>query len=249
MSRPATDQMDVASTASSNESAGSNPEKRRASMVFPAPGGPMKRALWPPAAATSSAHFAVCCPRTSARSSAVAGAVSCGAVAGGRPPVPQNVSAASASVRAPYTRIPCTSAPSGAFCSGTIRPSNPRLRASSATGSTPRTANTSPESASSPTTSGVRSGNGVSPAAARIPSAMARSKPTPSLRRSPGARLTVIFFCGSWYPVLRSAVRTRVRASLHAWSGKPTRWNPGSPSARSTCTSTRRAPAPAMAAQ
>src|SRR5438094_942073 len=41
--------MDVASTASSNESAGSNPEKRRASMVFPAPGGPMKRALWPPA--------------------------------------------------------------------------------------------------------------------------------------------------------------------------------------------------------
>ena len=41
---------------------------RLASMVFPAPGGPMKRMLWPPAQATSRARLADCWPWTSRRS-------------------------------------------------------------------------------------------------------------------------------------------------------------------------------------
>src|SRR5581483_4876029 len=49
-------------------------------------------------------------------------------------------------------------------------------------------------------------------------------------------------------PLLRRAVSTRVRASLQAWSGIPEGWNPGKPNARSTWTSTGRAPAPAMVA-
>lgn len=39
-------------------------------VVFPAPGGPMKRMLWPPAQATSRARFAACCPCTSRTSTA-----------------------------------------------------------------------------------------------------------------------------------------------------------------------------------
>src|SRR3989442_1235644 len=41
---------------------------RLASMVLPAPGGPMKMMLWPPAQATSRARLAACWPRTSRRS-------------------------------------------------------------------------------------------------------------------------------------------------------------------------------------
>src|SRR5579863_7171834 len=37
-------------------------------MVLPEPGGPIMRMLWLPAAATSSARLAVCCPRTSLKS-------------------------------------------------------------------------------------------------------------------------------------------------------------------------------------
>ena len=43
---------------------------RRASMVFPAPGGPSISTLWAPAAAISSARLAWACPRTSAKSAA-----------------------------------------------------------------------------------------------------------------------------------------------------------------------------------
>ena len=44
------------------------PAKRLASMVLPEPGGPIISTLWPPAAATSSARLAVVCPRTSRKS-------------------------------------------------------------------------------------------------------------------------------------------------------------------------------------
>ena len=43
---------------------------RLASIVFPAPGGPIKIMLWPPAQATSRARLAACCPRTSRMSTA-----------------------------------------------------------------------------------------------------------------------------------------------------------------------------------
>ncbi len=42
--------------------------RRRASIVFPVPGGPAKRTLWRPAATISSARRPRSCPRTSARS-------------------------------------------------------------------------------------------------------------------------------------------------------------------------------------
>ena len=41
---------------------------RLASMVLPEPGGPIIRMLCPPAQATSMARLAVCCPRTSLKS-------------------------------------------------------------------------------------------------------------------------------------------------------------------------------------
>jgi hypothetical protein len=36
----------------------------RASIVFPHPGGPTNKRLWPPAAAISSARFAASCPQS-----------------------------------------------------------------------------------------------------------------------------------------------------------------------------------------
>ena len=55
---PATEWMAVTSSASSNVSGGRTPPSRLAIIVFPAPGGPMSSALWPPAAAISSARRA-----------------------------------------------------------------------------------------------------------------------------------------------------------------------------------------------
>ena len=60
----------------------------------------------------------------------------------------------------------------------------------------------------------------------------------PSLRRSPGARLTVIRLGGKVAPALRMAARTRSLASLTAASGRPTMLKAGSPEAMSTSTLT-----------
>ena len=65
---PATEWMRVTSSACSRVSAGRMPGSRRASMVFPVPGGPASRRLCRPAAASSSARRARSWPRTSARS-------------------------------------------------------------------------------------------------------------------------------------------------------------------------------------
>ncbi len=67
-SRPATEWMRVTSRASSSVSGGRIPGRRRASIVFPMPGGPARIRLCAPAAAISSARRARSCPRTSARS-------------------------------------------------------------------------------------------------------------------------------------------------------------------------------------
>ena len=69
-SSPATEWIRVTSSASSSASGGRIPGRRRASIVFPVPGGPARSRLWPPAAASSSARRARSCPRTSARSGA-----------------------------------------------------------------------------------------------------------------------------------------------------------------------------------
>ena len=70
----------------------------------------------------------------------------------------------------------------------------------------------------------------------RIPTAIARSSEAPALRRSAGARLTVIRRGGWTNPALRSAPRTRSRASWSAASASPTTVNPGRPGATSTST-------------
>ena len=67
-SRPQTEWMAVHSSDSSKVSGGRMPGSRLAIIVLPAPGGPIIRMLWPPAAATSSARRASPWPRTSEKS-------------------------------------------------------------------------------------------------------------------------------------------------------------------------------------
>ena len=96
-----------------------------------------------------------------------------------------------------------------------------------------------PSRETSPTiTTSRKTADGMSPSAARMPTAMGRSKAAPSLRRSAGARLTVILRWGKLKPLLRSAERTRSRLSRTVRSGSPTTVNMGNPAARSTSTST-----------
>ena len=66
---PATEWSFVVPIASSKESGGSIVGIRFASILFPVPGEPIIRILCPPAAAISSARFALSCPLTSAKSS------------------------------------------------------------------------------------------------------------------------------------------------------------------------------------
>ena len=63
-SSPATLWIFVTSSASAVVVRGRIEGSRRASIVFPQPGGPTSTTLWPPAAAISSARFASVCPRT-----------------------------------------------------------------------------------------------------------------------------------------------------------------------------------------
>src|SRR5882724_9774588 len=62
----------------------------------------------------------------------------------------------------------------------------------------------------------------TTPVAARMPSAIGRSNEAPSLRRSAGARFTVIRSDGNAKPAFRMALRTRSRLSRTAESGRPT---------------------------
>src|SRR5712672_533931 len=60
------------SSASAGSSGGRIPGMRAASIDLPEPGGPIIKRLWPPAAAISSARFALSWPLTSLRSSPAA---------------------------------------------------------------------------------------------------------------------------------------------------------------------------------
>ena len=68
--------------------------------------------------------------------------------------------------------------------------------------------------------------------------AMATSYAAPRLRRSAGARFTVMRESGYSKPEFRRAPLTRSRASESAASGSPTMWHTGSPGATSTSTRT-----------
>ena len=169
---------------------------RLASIVLPAPGGPMKRMLWPPAQATSSARLAAIWPRTSRKST--------------------EYCAASASICAASTRngrerfggidqirrlrqrlhgedwMPSTTAASRALASGTTIIAMPLARARQALqtarrepGERCRRAKLAKEHAL------IEVFPKKCPWHPRRPSAMGRSNAEPSLRMSAGARLMV----------------------------------------------------------
>src|SRR5262249_37007036 len=121
--------------------------------------------------------------------------------------------------------------------------------AQAAIGSTPRTGRSAPSSASSPTNSVPSSTAGSStPAAHSMPTAMGTSKAAPSLRRSAGARLTVIRRGGSLNPAVSSAPRMRTRPSRMPASASPTMAQQGRPTPTSTSTSMGAASIPITAA-
>jgi len=84
--------------------------------------------------------------------------------------------------------------------------------------------------------------------AARVPTAIGRSKTGPSFLMSAGARLTVILREGSSQFEFRIAARTRSLASCTAVSGSPTMANAGRPPPTSTSTSIGYASSPRTAA-
>ena len=141
--------------------------------------------------------------------------------------------------RAPRTRMSRTTAPSAALSAGTITSRAPAACAADTSAMTPGTGRSDPSSASSPI-SAVRPSRVASswPDATRTPVAMARSWPVPSFGRSAGARLMVMRRDGTSKPELRSAARTRSRASSTALPARPTMVRPGRPKATSTSTRT-----------
>ena len=169
--------------------------------------------------------------RRPARSARVASAGSaCGAIrpaAGARRPGPDSTPVAASTSGARLA--------SPAASDGTTIRRDPRSASATTIGNVPGTARRSPPSDSSPM-------NAHRPVArtwsepSRMPMAMARSSEAPALRRSAGARLTVIRRGGNARPLLRIAPRTRSRASWSAASGRPTIVNPGRPGATSTST-------------
>ena len=229
-------------------SGGSRPARRCASIDLPVPGGPTISRLSPPAAATSSARLAAAWPlarragRAAARSTPRAAA---GAAAAARRRRRRRragsarTTSADGARRAPRGRRPApTRRRSPAAAPACARRRRGVRRRASAMASAPRTGRSSPASESSPANS-KRSSRAASswPAAARMPSAIGRSKRPDSFGRSAGARFTVTrLLCGNSRPLVCSAARTRSRDSLTSVSARPTSVKLGSPLAR--CTST-----------
>ncbi len=184
----------VVSSASSKVSGGRMAASRLASMVLPEPGGPIMSTLWPPAAATSSARLAVAWPRTSPKSSAT-GRTARGARPAGGDGGSELVRAApadataSARCRTPKTRTPSTTAASAAFSAGTIRFANAVARARTPPSEARRAPAGSRRRATARPPAGARWSWATAPMAPRMPRAMGRSKPAPSLRTLAGRQV------------------------------------------------------------
>ena len=124
----------------------------------------------------------------------------------------------------------------------------PARAAAVAASRAPRTGLISPPSDSSPYNSQLSNGGCTTcPEAMRMPSAIGKSKRTPSLRRSAGDRLTVMRPSGIRRPQLRIAACTRSLLSFTTASGKPTIAKRGRPLARWTSTRTSGASMPCCA--
>ena len=251
-SRPATECTLVASTASRRVSGGRMLGSRRASMVFPAPGGPVNKTLCAPAAATCNARFACAWPRTSARSGAgdalsprrVAPSTAAGAI-GFRP---SRCRISAARHVAPITSTVPATAASRAFEAGRISPRVPRQPF--AIERAPRMGRNSPLSPSSPTKAYPSTSSPLTwPATTRSASAMGRSKALPVLGTSAGARLIVSRRGGITNPALARAAVTRSRPSRTAPAGRPTIEKEGSPEVRLASTLTGKLSTPRRAAE
>ena len=215
-----------------------NPDRRLASIVLPAPGGPTNSRWWPPAAATSSARRACGWPRTSAMSCSSGSTHTTPDVSScsGHDAAP--VSASTSRSRRATGRItprPTTRASVTASAGTTQSPSawTPTI------GATPGTRRIDPSRPSSPQKASSRTASdGITSKATSSPTAIAKSSPEPVLRYTGGARLTVIFLSGQVYPHVTIAARTRSRASRHDSSGSPSIVKPGMPLATWTSTLT-----------
>ena len=143
--------MRVVSMASSSDIGGRIVGMRFASMVFPAPGGPMNKMLCPPAQATFSARLAACCPWTSRKSteySAASESICCASTFTGVNDSGEFTgSTACGSDLSANTSTPSTAAASFAFAFGTASAFSPNSRAPNAR-SHPATAR--PETSSCP---------------------------------------------------------------------------------------------------
>ena len=187
-SPPATEWMAITSSDSSSVSAGRIVAIRRASIVFPAPGGPMRTRPCAPAAAISSARLALCCPTTSERSwlPARACAVRGGAAAIGSSPA-RSAQTSSPSVSGAERRTAETSDASATLAGGStsVAPDPSDL----ATERAPRTGRRDPSSPSSPTKHRPAT---AAPSSCRVatstPRAIGRSKAVPVFGMSAGAR-------------------------------------------------------------
>ncbi len=204
-SSPAAPQASATSSASPSSRGGRMPGRHRASIVLPAPGGPVSKMWCPPAAAISSARLASDWPRSAARSGP-----RCGGGDGrlGRRPTSTPWSTATASARSATV---VTSAPD-AQASPVPSASRHRLPVRAATSAAPRPPTTGrmwPSSASSPNATTSTSAARTVPLAARSPRAMGRSYADPPLGRSAGDRFTVIERALSRKPLDDSAAHTR----------------------------------------
>ncbi len=150
--------------------------------------------------------------------------------------------------RIPNTRRSSATAASDALSAGTSRFAIFCRRAQAAIDSAPRTGRMAPSSDNSPTKRCSSLGPTV-PIAPKIPRAIGRSNPAPSLRTLAGARLIVTLLLGYPNPELSSADLIRSRLSRTAVSGIPTVMKlPLVPGYISTSTSTRYASMPYTAA-
>ena len=208
----------MTSTASSGSSGGRIVGRRRASIVLPQPGGPVRSRWCAPAAAISSASRAVARPRTSARSTGSSSTGSAGSVRStvpvgrdrARAPRPSGTRAASRGSarcgRAGRGRAP----PRRWFAGGTSTVSTPVRASASASTRVPGTARTvpsRPSSPSTPTPSRQPAGSSSSPSISAR--AIASSRPAPVLRTVAGERLTVIRLFGHGMSDDCIAARTR----------------------------------------
>ncbi len=148
----------------------------------------------------------------------------------------RTTSTAASSVSTPQTSTPSTSLASSTAAAATTTRRSPRRAKAATIGRTPGTDRTSPPSDSSPISASRPPPARTCSEPSRIPTAIARSSDEPALRRSAGARLTVIRRGGWTKPAFRRAPRTRSRASWSAASASPTMVKPGSPGATSTST-------------